>query len=139
MKKLKWYGILFAIVVLFLYVMGIYDFPMMLTHNAQYYASKGYGELAVAYFSGYPWYLMIFWVLNLVCGVLSPVLYLMKKKYAYKVAFVSAIADLVLIILGVLFRNRIAALGLNIFLFDLFILVITILFWGFLKKSAKEM
>lgn len=140
MKKLKWYGIIFALFILFLYIMGIYDIFMMLSHNESYYISKGYGEIVHNYFTNYPVIGLAFWIGNLVGGLISPILYLIKNKYAYKVAMLSFICDLVLIILGVAFRNRLNVLGINIFYFDLFILLIT-LFWGiylyFVSKSNK--
>ena len=40
MKKLKWYGIIFALFILFLYIMGTYDIFEMLNHNEAYYESK---------------------------------------------------------------------------------------------------
>ncbi|MDO4491669.1 MAG: hypothetical protein Q4B85_11445 [Lachnospiraceae bacterium] len=134
-KKRKWTGILFALLILFLYIMGAYDLPMMLTHNEAYYLSKGYGESAIRYFTDYPLYLLVFWVLNLAGGLISPILYLMKCRQAYKVAFLSAAADFILILLGVLFRERINALGVDIFCFDLFILVITFLFGVYLYQN----
>ncbi|MDO4466680.1 MAG: hypothetical protein Q4C49_06690 [Bacillota bacterium] len=135
MKKRSWLGIVFALFILFLYIMGTYDLPMMLGHNEAYYLSKGYGESAIQYFTNYPLYLLVFWIVNLACGLISPILYLIKNTNAYKVAFLSAIADFVLIVLGVLLRNRIVALGIQIFCFDLFILVVTALFGIYLYKQ----
>ena len=82
--------------------------------------------------------MMIFWITNLVCGLLSPFLFLLKSKYAYKVAFVSAFSDFILMMSGIMFRNRINALGINIFYFDLFILIITFLYGFYLYKSNKK-
>ena len=33
MKKLKWHGIAFSLLIFFIYIMGTYDFFMMLSHN----------------------------------------------------------------------------------------------------------
>lgn len=138
MKKLKWYGIMFALFMLFLYVMGTYDIFMMLSHNAAYYADKGYGQVVVEYFTDYPVVGLIFWIGNLACGLLSPILYLCKKKSAAIIAMTSFVCDFILIILGVAFRNRLAVLGTNIFCFDLFILFITLLFAVFLYFQNKK-
>lgn len=138
MNQLKWYGILFSLFIIFLYVMGIYDLPMMLSHNTEYYVSRNYGEGAILYFTSYPIYMMVFWITNLICGLLSPFLFLLKSKYAYKVAFVSAFSDFILMMSGIMFRNRINALGINIFYFDLFILIITFLYGFYLYKSNKK-
>lgn len=137
MKKLKWYGVLFALFILFLYIMGTYDIFMMLSHNVAYYESKGYSQIVYDYFTNYPIVGLVFWIGNLVCGLVSPILYLVKNKYAYKVAIVSFICDLILIILGVAFRNRLNVLGVNIFCFDLFILFITLFFGIYLYFANK--
>lgn len=127
MKK-QWYGVIFALFVLFMYAMGIYDLFMMLGHDEIYYASHGYGENVVVYFTNYPIYFGVFWVSNLICGALSPLLYLFGKKSCAIVAFISAVSDTILIVLTSVFRNRIGVLGLNVFTFDLFILVMTTCF-----------
>ncbi len=48
MEKIKWDGVVFALFILFLYVMGGYDIFMMLSFDEAYYASKGYGQSVVA-------------------------------------------------------------------------------------------
>lgn len=138
MKKLKWYGVLFALFVLFLYIMGIYDIFMMLSHNAEYYASKGYGKAVISSFTNYPLYMLIFWIGNLTGGLISPVLYFVKSKHSSKIAFISAVFDFILIVLGIAFRNRLNVLGTNIFCFDLFILIVTFLFGIYLYKANKS-
>ena len=137
LEKLKWYGIGFALLILFLYIMGTYDIFMMLSHNTAYYDSKGYGQIVYDYFTNYPITGLILWIGNLICGLVSPILYLFKNKNAYKVAIASFLFDLILIILGVAFRNRFNVLGLNIFCFDLFILFIT-LSWGIYLFFANK-
>ena len=59
-RSVRWYDYLFGILLLFIYIMGIYDFFMMLSKNADYYASHNYGYEAEIYFTSYPFYLMIF-------------------------------------------------------------------------------
>ena len=139
MKKLKWYGILFALFILFLYIMGIYDLFMMLSHNTQYYLQKGYSEVVISYFTNYPLYMLVFWITNLVCGIFSPVLYFMKKKYDFIIALTSGISDFILILLGIIFRNRFEVLGSNVFNFDVFILIITLLFGIYLYYEYKKL
>ena len=53
MKKLKWHGIAFSLLILFIYIMGTYDFFMMLSHNEAYYVSKGYGETYIAAYASF--------------------------------------------------------------------------------------
>lgn len=138
MKKLKWYGVLFALFILFMYIMGVYDLFMMLSLNESYFISKGYSNLIVEYFTNYPMYMLIFWILNLIAGLVSPILYLFKNINSYKVAFVSFCSDLILIVLGVCLRDRFSVFSTDIIYFDIFILIITLLFGIYLYKSNKN-
>ena len=139
MKKLKWHGIIFALFILFLYIMGTYDIFMMLSHNEAYYISKGYGQIVHEYFTNYPIVGLVMWIGNLMCGLLAPVLYLFKNKNVYKVAYASFIFDLLLILLGAIFNNRFEVFETNIICFDMFILIITLLMvlatWGVDTKA----
>lgn len=138
-KKLKWHGMLFALLMLFLYVMGTYDLFMMLSHNANYYNSHGYSQIVIDYFTDYPIWGLIFWIGNLVCGLISPILYLLNKnKYAYKVAITSFVCDFILILLGIAFNNRFNVFGINVFCFDLFILFITLLYGIYLYFTNRS-
>lgn len=136
--KLKWYGVLFALFVLFLYIMGTYDLFMMLSHNEAYYLSKGYGTAVHEYFTDYPPVALIFWAVNLLSGLMSPLLYLLKNKSASKAAFVSGFSDLLLILYGVIFRNRFHVFSTFINSFDIGILVITFLFALFLYIGNRR-
>ena len=137
MKRLKWYEVVFALFILFLYVMGVYDIFMMLSFDEAYYASKGYGQAVTEYFTNYPVFGLVFWIGNLVFGLVSSIMYLLKKASAYKLAFTSFVCDLLLIIWGVLFRNRFDVLGVNIFCFDIFILLVTLAFAVYVWKSQR--
>ena len=138
MKKLKWYGIIFALLILFLYIMGTYDLFMMLSHNEAYYISKGYGEIVHNYFTNYSAFMLVLWLGNLICGLLAPVLYLFKNKNTYKIAYASFIFDLLLILLGVIFYNRFKVFEINIICFDMFILIITLLFGIYTHINNKK-
>ena len=139
MKKLKWHGVLFALLMFFLYIMGTYDIFMMLSHNESYYLSKGYGEIVHIYFTDYPVPGLILWIGNLVSGLIAPILYLLKKKWAYRVAYASFLFDLFLILLGAIFNERFEVFDLTIICFDIFILVITFLFAVYLHLQAKNL
>lgn len=136
MEKIKWHGVVFALFILFLYVMGVYDIFMMLSFDEAYYASKGYGQSVVEYFTNYPLFGLVFWIGNLAFGLISPILYFLRKQSGYKIAFASFLCDLILVIWGVLFRNRLSVLGMNIFCFDMFILIITLAFSVYLWRST---
>lgn len=129
MLREKWFIVIVSLFMLFMYSMGIYDFFMMLSHNPQYYASHNYGSAVYDYFTEYPVYFLIFWLGNLVCGFLSPLLLIFDKKVAKPLAAASVISDVILIIFTSIFRNRIAVLGQNVFMFDIFIVFITLLLY----------
>lgn len=140
MKQAKrpWHLWVFALFMLFLYSMGIYDYFMMLSHNAGYYASKGFGAGVEVYFTNYPLYFMVFLIGNLICGFTAPLLLIFRKKQAAILALISAVSDAVLIILTSLFRNRIEVLGVPIFMFDLFILLITFLLYVYCRSVNRK-
>ena len=138
MRKLKWHGVLFALFVWFLYLMGIYDFFMMLSHNEAYYLSKGYGEIIHHYFTDYPVTGLILWIGNLTTGFIAPILSLLKKKCAYQVAYASFLLDLFLILLGAIFRNRFGVFDTAILCFDVFVWIVTFLFGMYLHLQVKK-
>lgn len=137
-EKRHWHLWIISILMIFIYVMGIYDFIMMLTHNNVYYASHGYGEAVVNYFTNYPLYFLIFWIANLGFGFAASVMLLLQLKQAAIAAFISAVSDLILIVCTALFRNRIEVLGINVFMFDLFILAITFGLYFYTKQIASK-
>ena len=139
MKKLKWHGVLFALFMLFIYIMGTYDILMMLSHNEAYYLSKGFGESVHRYFTDYPVPGLILWIGNLASGLIAPILYLLKNKWACQVAYASFLFDLFLILFGAICRNRFGIFDLTIICFDLFILVITLLFGIYLHLQGKKL
>lgn len=136
-KTVKWYGILFALFVLFMYAMGIVDLWMMLSHNAAYYASHGYGQEVAAYFTNYPLPFLILWFVNLAAGFAAPLCMLLKSKRCALMALISFVADFALILFTSLFRNRIGVLGMQVFGFDLFILLLTLLFSLYCRHLSR--
>ena len=138
MKKLKWHGIAFSLLILFIYIMGTYDFFMMLSHNEAYYVSKGYGEIIHDYFTDYPVAGLVLWVGNLVSGLTAPILYLLKNKWAYIAAYASFLLDLFLILFGAIWKNRFGVFDLPVICFDIFILIITFLFGAYLHAQVKN-
>ncbi|MDH6364872.1 hypothetical protein M2139_001873 [Enterococcus sp. PF1-24] len=136
MKKTKWYGYLFALIMIFMYVMGIYDFFMMLTHNEAYYLSHNYGPQVIEYFTAYPFYFMIFWIINLLAGLAEPLLFILKKKAAVITALTATLAQFILLVLTFALRNRLAVLGTGVALFDVGILLLTLLFYLYCRRQV---
>lgn len=124
-KKYPWHLWLIVLFVAFMYGMGIYDMPMMLTHNESYYASHGYGQAVVNYFTNYPPYFLALWGINLITGILAPLALIFNARIAKYLALISSIADAALLLFTFAFRNRFATLGAGIAAFDIFILMMT--------------
>jgi len=72
---------------------------------------------------------MIFWIVNLLAGFISPILLILKDEHSKNLALISVIADMVLLILTFTLRNRWSVLGSGIAVFDFFILAITLGFY----------
>lgn len=137
-KKRPWHLWLIAVFVAFMYGMGLCDMPMMLTHHAAYYASHGYGVAVAEYFTNYPVYLLVLWFINLATGFLSPLALIFNARTAKYLAFISSVADAVLLLLTFAFRNRFAVLGANVAMFDLFILIMTVCFCLYCRMTEKR-
>lgn len=138
MKKTRpWHFWIVVLFVTFMYAMGIYDMPMMLTHNAGYYASHGYGRAVADYFENYPLPLLALWGTNLVTGFLAPLVLVFSARIAKHLALTSALADTALLLLTFVFRDRLAVLGVNIAMFDLFILAMTIAFFFYCRMNER--
>jgi uncharacterized membrane protein len=123
--RIPWTRWLIGVFFIFVYAYGIYDFFMMLGHDAAYYSSRSYGAVVVTYFTDYPPLLLIFWVTNIVSGVIAPILLLLRSRWAVQVSLISAISILILQFLTFTFRNRWNVLGPWISLFDIAIMLMT--------------
>ncbi|GAA0071081.1 hypothetical protein UT300003_26050 [Clostridium sardiniense] len=136
--KTPWHLWLVSIFFIFIYTNGVYDYFMMLGHNVNYYNSKGYGDTVVQYFTNYPIPFLILYTMNIFSGILAPILLLLRKRAAAYVALISAVSDILLLILTFSFRNRLTVLGVNIALFDIGIAVITFGLYYYCTKMKKK-
>ncbi|WP_128660010.1 hypothetical protein [Paenibacillus sp. 598K] len=138
MKKRPWHMWPIVLFVAFMYVMGIYDFFMMLSHNVDYYADHNYGQAVVEYFTDYPIYFMVFWIANLLAGVLAPITLPFNLKWGKNLAWISSVAGLILLLLTFIFRNRLSVLGAGIAAFDIFILLMTVGLYLYSRRMEKR-
>ena len=134
----KWHLWIIAFCMIFIYIMGIYDFFMMLSHNQTYYASHGYGQEVIKYFTNYPLYFMIFWIANLLAGFMSPIFLIFKNIYSKYLALISTVADAILLLLTFTLRNRLAVLGSGVAGFVIFILASTFGFFLYCTYVFKK-
>jgi len=136
--KVPWHLWLIALLFIFIYANGVYDYFMMLGHDIDYYESKGFTEETHKYFKNYPIILLVFWTINILCGIISPILLLFRTKLVVWIAFLSAIAMFLLEVIGFLFFNRWEALGTFVSLFDIGLLILTWLFYFYCKYLREK-
>jgi hypothetical protein len=122
-----------------MYAVGVYDFIMIHSGNAEEYMLRNFAPSSVAYLANYPLLPLCFWVLNLATGIAAPILLLLRQKIAVWVALTSGVADLVLMFISFTFLNRLDALGAQTTAFDIGIAIITFLgfaycWWFFLCR-----
>ncbi|HEX3076016.1 MAG TPA: hypothetical protein VHQ24_04020 [Lachnospiraceae bacterium] len=132
-----WHLWLIGLIFTFLYSYAIYDIFMMLGHNEAYYSSKHLGKAAYTYFTNYPVFPLIFWVLNIVSGAIAPILLLLRSRLAVPTSLISAISIIILEFITFTFRNRWNALGSSIGIFDIIMLLITVGLYFYCKAMGK--
>lgn len=136
--KTPWHLWVVGFFFIFIFANGVYDYFMMLGHNVDYYNSKHYGEAIVAYFTNYPMVFLVFWTINVFCGLIASILLLFKTRWAMRGALVSAVAMLCLEVLTFAFRDRWNVLGPWISLFDIALLLMTCGFFFYCRALAKR-
>ncbi|AWN19447.1 hypothetical protein [Streptococcus sobrinus] len=136
MKKLTIWGICFAVLMFSLNLIGCYDFIMVVTHNRAYFAEL-YTPAIKAYFTNYPIFFLILWIGNLLGGILTPIFYIFKNKSAVSLAGLAFWADVLLVIVTCLFRNRIQIFGWH-FALDLVILCLIGIYYWYLRKVVSS-
>lgn len=132
-----WHRWIVALVMIFIYTNGLFDFFMMLTHNISYYESKGYGEAVYGYFTDYPLVPLLFWALNITTGFLAGFFLLFHLSWAKKLALISALSMALLQLITFGFMDRWNILGTYISIFDLFLLLLTFSFYGYCRWQEK--
>lgn len=136
--KTPWHLWVMGLFFIFIFANGVYDYFMMLGHNVDYYNSKHYGEAVVKYFTNYPKLCLLFYTLNVFCGLISSILLLFKTKWAMRCAFVSAVSMICLDILTYTFRNRWNVFGTAISVFDIALLLMTCGFFFYCRVLTKR-
>ncbi|WP_250442551.1 hypothetical protein [Actinotalea sp. C106] len=133
-----WHLWLVGFLALALYVMGARDYLLSAALDADYFAAQGYDDGGVAYFTDYPVAPRILWTLNVVAGLLAPVLLMLRSRWATPTAAVAAGAQVVLLVVTFAFMDRWAALGAGIAGFDIGIAVLTVGLWAYCRWMAAR-
>jgi hypothetical protein len=66
-----------------MYAVGVYDFIMIHSGNAEEYILRNFAPSSVAYLANYPLLPLAFWVLNLAAGIAAPYCCCYVKKSQY--------------------------------------------------------
>lgn len=110
-----------------LYIGGVRDYLLILVNDTGYIQEQ-FGIGGLRYFSDYPLLLRTLWTINIVCGLLAPVLLLVASRRALPVAVTAAAAQCVLMVLTFGFYDRWALLGGDIGWFDIGVTLATVAF-----------
>ncbi|CDQ19647.1 hypothetical protein SAMN05192559_104126 [Halobacillus karajensis] len=129
---------LIALFFIFIYSYGVYDYFMMLGHDADYYNSKNYGEAVHKYFTNYPIGLLVLWTINIFGSIIASILLLFRTRWVVWIALISAISMLLLEAITFAFKNRWEVLGPFISMFDIGLLIITWAFFFYCRYLAKR-
>ena len=136
--RIPWHFWLVGLFFIFIYAYGIYDFFMMLGHNVDYYNSKNFRGDVMVYFTDYPIFPLLLWIINIVSGITAPVLLLFRFALAIQVSLISAISILLLQFVTFTFMNRWNILGPWVSLFDIGIMLLTFGLFIYCKAMVKR-
>lgn len=124
-KKRPWHLWIVCIFFFLLYVGGVRDYLMIHFNGSSYFESQNYNADQIAYFTNYPLLPDIFWGMNMITAVISPVLLFFRSRYAVVFAGIALISLVVLHLITFIFMDRFNMLGLLMALFDMVVLVLT--------------
>ncbi|MFN3340274.1 MAG: hypothetical protein ACK40Z_11305, partial [Dietzia sp.] len=113
-----------------LYIGGARDYLLILVGDAGYIRGQ-FGTDGVTYFADYPLVLRAIWTINILGGLIAPVLLVILNRWALAVAVVAATAQIVLLAVTLAFLDRWAMLGAATSWFDIGVGVATTLFAGY--------
>ncbi|ASR33762.1 hypothetical protein BAY61_00800 [Prauserella marina] len=136
--KTPWHLWAAGIAMLALYLAGARDYLSLLEPNVDYIHSQGWGDDAIAYFTDYPLVIKIIWTINVVAGLIAPVLLFFRSRLAVAVALTAISAQVVLMLITFAFLDRWAALGAFTNLWDVGIALLTLAFWWYCRTMLKR-
>lgn len=132
-----WHLWVVAIATFALYVGGARDFVLILFHD-QHYIQNQFGAGGINYFTDYPPLLRTVWAINVLAGLINPVLLLALNCWAVHAALAAAIAQGVLLVVTFAFLDRWAMLGAMTSWFDIGIGVTTALLAGYCETMRRR-
>lgn len=114
-------------VIFALYIGGVRDYLLILIGDTDYIRGQ-FGPGGVVYFADYPIACRIIWTINILGGLIAPILLILRSRWALALASIAAAAQIVLLIVTFTFLDRWAMLGASTSWFDIGIGAATILF-----------
>ena len=132
-----WHVWLVATAVFALYIGGFRDYLLILIQDTDYIEGQ-FGSGGVAYFTDYPPALRAIWAINVLGGLIAPVLLLARSRWAAPTARVAAAAQVVLLAVTLAFLDRWAMLGAAISWFDIGVGVLTVLFAVYCGRMRRR-
>ena len=137
-KNIPWHLWLIGGLFFLIYLVGLYDYFMILTKNQAYMNSLDVPGDLNFYFKNYPLIFNILWTLNVFGGLVAAILILIRTKWALTAAFVTVLSKFLLDILTFSFRNRWDVFGPQIAIGDLIVLIISIGFYFYCLKLNRR-
>ncbi|GIH74659.1 hypothetical protein [Planobispora longispora] len=131
--RAPWHLWVVGLFMLALYIGGARDYLLTLTLDPGYLAAQGYGEPQIGYFTDYPFGLGVLWTLNVVGGLTSAAASILRSRWAVPLALMTALAQVMLLILTFAFRDRWDLLGAPMSLFDIGVGVLSLAFWWYCR------
>ncbi len=137
-KKTPWHLWFVALFFLLLNIFGLYDYIMVLDLNEAYFKSQNFGSPIITYFTYYPLLPRIFWTIGVTSGVITPILILMRTRWAVWLAFVCVISLGCLHIITFGFMNRWNVFGPWLSLFDTSIFLLTVGLYLYCRRMSAR-
>lgn len=132
-----WHLWLTAIAVFGLYIGGFRDYLLILFQDAHYIEGQ-FGPGGIVYFTDYPPVLRVIWAINILGGLIAPVLLVARSRWAAPAALVAGAAQVVLLVVTFAVLDRWAMLGAATSWFDIGVGVVTALFAAYCRTMRRR-
>lgn len=124
--RYSWHLLLIVALFVFLYGIAVYDYIMTVSHNPGYFEYLRYNQTVIDYFTNYPLVLLILWTINVLGGMVTLLLMLMRKETAFYFSAATFVSMFLLDLITFGFRNRWYVIGGRASATDIFMLILTL-------------
>ncbi|GAB2471631.1 hypothetical protein GCM10027063_10240 [Promicromonospora xylanilytica] len=124
-------------VVFALYIGGLRDYLLILIHDTDYIGGQ-FGSGGIIYFTDYPPVLRVIWAINILGGLIAPVLLVARNRWAAPTALIAGAAQVVLLVVTFALLDRWAMLGAATSWFDIGVGVVTVLFAVYCRTMRRR-